>query len=105
MFLFKQKTASEMRISDWSSDVSLPIDHGFLTGRDLREVGAAAGTGGRMEIDGMHHDAVGGILEMNIDGIADPDAHERARNLAIEGPVDIGQIGKAACRDGVGQYG
>src|SRR3546814_7383353 len=29
-FFFKQKTAYEMRISDWSSDVSLPISKIFV---------------------------------------------------------------------------
>src|SRR3546814_18431741 len=30
MFFFKQKTAYEMRISDWSSDGALPISDGFI---------------------------------------------------------------------------
>src|SRR3546814_7718031 len=34
VFFFKQKTAYEMRISDWSADVCFPIFHrGFLLGR------------------------------------------------------------------------
>src|SRR3546814_10520845 len=44
-FFFKQKTAYEMRISDWSSDVCLPIfgvqiDHGLHRNGDILPIGA-----------------------------------------------------------------
>src|SRR3546814_6033405 len=41
-FFFKQKTAYEMRISDWSSDVALPIcgDLGIRQMCKLRNIGA-----------------------------------------------------------------
>ena len=48
---------------------------------------AAAGTGRGVEVARMDHGAVGRILQMNIDGIADPDADEGARHLTVEGPV------------------
>src|SRR3546814_1970634 len=37
-FFFKQKTAYEMRISDWSSDVSLPIYIGTNDFTKIREI-------------------------------------------------------------------
>src|SRR3546814_17023681 len=52
-FFFKQKTAYEMRISDWSSDVCLPIftPFGFPRGLLLEIVAKAAG----------HRAATGGV--------------------------------------------
>src|SRR3546814_8583563 len=35
LFVFKQKTAYEMRISDWSSDVALPISRFPWSGRAM----------------------------------------------------------------------
>src|SRR5665213_2638357 len=35
----------------------------------------------------MDHVAVGGIPEMNVDGIADANPDERSGDLAVEGPV------------------
>src|SRR3546814_8629098 len=41
-FLFKQKTAYEMRISDWSSDGALPISLGAGQSSQRREAGPPA---------------------------------------------------------------
>src|SRR3546814_4709036 len=61
-FFFKQKTAYEMRISDWSSDVcssdlreiarDLLAARGILRLAELRAAGVTAATVSRMEKDG-----------------------------------------------------
>ena len=53
----------------------------------LRRRGAAARPGGRMEIDRVNHRAVAGILQADIDGVADTNAQEWTRHLAVECPV------------------
>src|SRR3546814_12460005 len=93
-FFFKQKTAYEMRISDWSSDVcssDLAFDQQRSEGERL----------GRRPVDvlaGLDHLALG---------------FELARDLAVEVEVcrhfgeaeaDF-QIGRASCRERVCQYG
>src|SRR3546814_4401255 len=50
-FFFKQKTAYEMRISDWSSDVC---------SSDLEDVGEDRQRGGHHERGTQAHDAAGG---------------------------------------------
>src|SRR3546814_9077568 len=65
-FFFKQKTAYEMRISDWSSDVcssDLLVaqragDGGRLAGRDLGVPGIAVDRRDRLEA-GLPHDGCG----------------------------------------------
>src|SRR3546814_8974975 len=95
-FFFKQKTAYEMRISDWSSDVcssDLPLRAG-------RAVGFAVDLD---EFFARHA------------GIDDADAHDRFHGLAHS--VDLGaqvlrdlvddlrrEIGRASCRERVCQY-
>src|SRR3546814_6890501 len=46
-FFFKQKTAYEMRISDWSSDVSLPISTGLRRRNQLASRNDCVLCGGR----------------------------------------------------------
>src|SRR3546814_10215906 len=83
VFFFKQKTAYEMRISDWSSDVC-SSDLGkstlsyVLAGRDGYEV-----TGGSVTFDGQD------LLAL--------EPHQRAA-------AGIFQIGRASCRERVCQY-
>src|SRR3546814_5925377 len=86
-FFFKQKTAYEMRISDWSSDVC---------SSDLRRV------------DGEHAErlapgARSGDLHA---GDVDPGVAELAPvHRDDPGPVLVGhQIGRASCRERVCQY-
>src|SRR3546814_8687667 len=74
IFFFKQKTAYEMRISDWSSDVC-SSDLPGLGGLDLRRIGAVPAQPGILH----------GIL-----GIADRAEHavsqaEQAPAVALEG--------------------
>src|SRR3546814_9202781 len=88
-FFFKQKTAYEMRISDWSSDVcssdltvALAIE---MLGRQLEGlqfVGARVGIG-----PGLRH------VEAELDA------------LGVGGVVaEVLEIGRASCRERVCQY-
>src|SRR3546814_6094127 len=56
VFFFKQKTAYEMRISDWSSDVCSSDLHqvAMRQHHTLRQAGAAGGVedGGHVDVDG-----------------------------------------------------
>src|SRR3546814_3520933 len=56
-FFFKQKTAYEMRISDWSSDVcSSDLPQHLVCGRDPRTAGAVRERGlaqGEQDLDGQ----------------------------------------------------
>src|SRR3546814_7620773 len=87
LFFFKQKTAYEMRISDWSSDVC---------SSDLYLVAAVFGIGLREH----HQFGVGGV------------AAERAVALPQIGDFIVAQcqaeaaveIGRASCRERVCQY-
>src|SRR3546814_2964982 len=95
-FLFKQKTAYEMRISDWSSDVCSSDLWGGVLGGTLRHL--------RVEIVvclHMHHDNAAIVIARfaNID------------HLATSGPKGDEvfvyarcEIGRASCRERVCQY-
>src|SRR3546814_4626656 len=78
-FFFKQKTAYEMRISDWSSDVC---------SSDLGG-GGQPGPGGHR-----------GGRDLRLGGRGDP-AHPVA---ASHHPARGGEIGRASCRERVCQY-
>src|SRR3546814_5823165 len=95
-FFFKQKTAYEMRISDWSSDVcssdlivpELLIGHGS---------GGVRGTAVPLLVE--HDDGAGfrkGVhpVQHRVGG------HERARDEQQRNP----EIGRASCRERVCQY-
>src|SRR3546814_2594039 len=96
LFCFKQKTAYEMRISDWSSDVC---------SSDLQVVEQAIGHRGQAA-HGTRHDH-------HADGI-EPAAGERRADVAKTvyaigqrmhiAAVDAKQIGRASCRERVCQY-
>src|SRR3546814_14534906 len=99
-FFFKQKTAYEMRISDWSSDVCSSdlqaTDEAELLADDgEHEVGvgfgqeAALGPAGAQP--GARHTA-GGDADEGLDGL-------------VAGVAGLIQIGRASCREGVLQYG
>src|SRR3546814_3121723 len=102
MFLFfKQKTAYEMRISDWISDVcssDLVVAHFalqravavFKVQVDARVVGGFAGVGGVVQQG----------LQQVCDGRLDPQAGGQfARAVQVDG-----EIGRASCRVRVCQY-
>src|SRR3546814_7103787 len=94
-FFFKQKTAYEMRISDWSSECALPIS---LEARDGNMVGPCLGdTGGhRADTDfrhQLHGDARGRI---DVAQVVD-----ELRQVLDR--IDV-EIGRASCRGRVCQY-
>src|SRR3546814_6443712 len=88
-FFFKQKTAYEMRISDWSSDVcssDLPVDH--LTHKCFRR-GCTGGDSNRSRpVKPGEIDVRSALYQMG-------DATGALRHF---------QIGSASCRERVCQY-
>src|SRR3546814_1766828 len=94
-FFFKQKTAYEMRISDWSSDVC---------SSDLKQIvdAQALVPGGKVGVV-----AAAGAAGVGEDEDALVIVHERGRLREIGGrrPVlDGKEIGRASCRERVCQY-
>src|SRR5215469_11901842 len=61
-------------------------DHLLLSRLGLREFGAAARTGGGMEIDRVIHEAGLVVFEMDLNRVADAHADEGAGYLAVECP-------------------
>src|SRR3546814_4670549 len=86
-FFFKQKTAYEMRISDWSSDVC---------SSDLVVVDRLPG-----------HDQLVPARRLDrpleVDAVAAPGAQEQ-RDGRADALFEGIQIGRASCRERVGQY-
>src|SRR3546814_9533927 len=85
IFFFKQKTAYEMRISDWSSDVC----SSDLGGR-LVPAGRAVALQTRLGVGDLQHDA-GGQLDVE-------------RDALVGGDGRLGPIGRASGRERVCQY-
>src|SRR3546814_17185135 len=107
-FFFKQKTAYEMRISDWSSDVC-SSDLGF--GQFARQLLARARAQPKDAADGFLHrkvargpDVGAAFGEEQVDfGRPAPetlDAREQGDRILLVG----GEIGRAAGRESVGRY-
>src|SRR3546814_1235037 len=95
-FFFNQKTAYEMRISDWNSDVcssDLEIEVRRRIGdRDIR-LSLSAGSG-LTALFGPSGAGKTSLLNM-VAGLLRPD----------EGRIAVdGEIGRASCRERVGQY-
>src|SRR3546814_1476530 len=95
VFFFKQKTAYEMRISDWSSDVC----SSDLVG-ELRRGLCGGGDGLRMDALALHlRDAHG------VHADPDDDGQDDHREGGKEDGAGHGrQIGRASCRERVCQY-
>src|SRR3546814_16732167 len=118
-FFFKQKTAYEMRISDWSSDVCSSDLRG-----DRLEVGAEVDRGfqgqyllrGRLDAEVAQHGLVG---ELHLGG-GDGDTHAAGLQQRSSAELHVGalvertgagaaavaeaQSGRAACRERGGRY-
>src|SRR3546814_99041 len=82
---FRQKTAYEMRISDWSSDVC---------SSDLR----------KRFVDAYWIAETPDVLLRNAQLVADADAAGKSFNIATHVDPDRGEIGRASCRERVCQY-
>src|SRR3546814_13371792 len=114
VFFFKQKTAYEMRISDWSSDVC---------SSDLSETGPGEVTAGQIattgDIEVMNPDLVlchldeGATLNMELTSESGKGYVPAASNRPVDAPIGLlpidapyspVQIGRAACRERVCQY-
>src|SRR3546814_4987352 len=88
VFFFKQKTAYEMRISDWSSDVCSSDLGVIYIVRDPRDVVISAA------------DHYGLTVDQAIEMMAD----KKARGRGTPGTTVHEQIGRASCRERVCQY-
>src|SRR3546814_8300157 len=92
-FFFKQKTAYEMRISDWSLDVC----SSDLQGRAIADVEEREGLQIEIDVDGLRRRA----------GAALGDGEDDVEALhGIDGADDHRdhKIGRASCRERVCQY-
>src|SRR3546814_1861442 len=86
-FFFKQKTAYEMRISDWSSDVC---------SSDLLD------RLGKIELDSLAP-----VAERQLGEIEDRRVHDKighVRRSDQQTPEALREIGRASCRERVCQY-
>src|SRR3546814_3279165 len=88
-FFFKQKTAYEMRISDWSSDVC---------SSDLQLGDDAAGARRTDQADMAMTEGMDHVRR----GAGAADARQAIGHAGAE--AHPGQIGRASCRERVGQY-
>src|SRR3546814_5520932 len=87
-FFFKQKTAYEMRISDWSSDVC---------SSDLK------GVPGRPSLFGTTHQLLDDLNLRSLDDL--PSLPEIKDTQQLEAALEkLGKIGRASCRERVCQY-
>src|SRR3546814_9280503 len=96
-FFFKQKTAYEMRISDWSSDVcssDLPYEH-------------SQATPGSEPVDwqiGVQRSAVHAEPGIVCASLSEAVAAWNARSAPGHGVIVMMEIGRASCRERVCQY-
>src|SRR3546814_7960394 len=94
-FLFKQKTAYEMRISDWSSDVcSSDLVVGLAHDAQARAGGLAERP--------LPQQQAGGLAAAAADAAAELVKLGEAEALGVLDHHD--EIGRASCRDRVCQY-
>src|SRR3546814_1845888 len=96
-FFFKQKTAYEMRISDWSSDVcSSDLDRVDIRA-DEGDAGLFEGSG---ELAVLRQEAIARMHRLGAGLLA-------GRDDLLDDQVALGgsrQIGRASCRERVCQY-
>src|SRR3546814_1350756 len=91
VFFFKQKTAYEMRISDWSSDVC---------SSDLPELRIQPGAGS--EAAAIMPDTLDALIERNTRRLTAYQNKRYAKRYTQA--VEKIQIGRASCRERVCQY-
>src|SRR3546814_7768234 len=115
IFFFKQKTAYEMRISDWSSDV---CSSDLQAVADIRERARHDHAHRVIEVGALHllfdrdrldvlriRGSRGGVAQALCPGLAAV-APRRAPAAAARPHVGIvGELGRASCRERVCQYG
>src|SRR3546814_15133049 len=110
-FFFKQKTAYEMRISDWSSDVCSSDLRGCRSatqgcgrcGPEGKMVPFSAFASGYWTFGSPKLERYNGLPAVQILGQAAPgfssgDAMATVERLAQQLPPGVGQIGRASCR-------
>src|SRR3546814_7935189 len=97
VFFFKQKTAYELRISDWSSDVC--SSDLLALGTEQLCLSAALASGGEIEAGRL------AVFRLRLDHkvlnlplMMDAGGQRLDRGFAMR------QIGRASCRERVGQY-
>src|SRR3546814_10885723 len=105
-FFFKQKTAYEMRISDWSSDVCSSDLHVLAAIDGQRRAGDEIGLVGDQE-----QDPAGDVLRPSqaLDRYAGGDLLQhlgryRAHHVGVDIAGGDGEIGRASCRERGWQY-
>src|SRR3546814_11541321 len=129
VFFFKQKTAYEMRISDWSSDVCssdlLEVAGGAEAGPEEKPVDAdqrlVPRLQRRVERDRLRAGVLHVDLQVVLQVLADArqvvrdgdalrlqfvgraDAGQQQHLRRVDGAAGADQIGRAACRERVGQ--
>src|SRR3546814_4085038 len=87
-FFFKQKTAYEMRISDWSSDVCSSDLYGVTFDLVERDDKGEPETGARLIQELLNQEQVDVVFGPSLSGVA----------------LQVAQIGRASCRERVCQY-
>src|SRR3546814_2043124 len=94
-FFFKQKTAYEMRISDWSSDVCSSDLHAHQIVGDTQCLLAFVGNRQVRHCRGMARERL---------GAAEADRELRDLERVEEAETLLLEIGRASCRERVCQY-
>src|SRR3546814_16686834 len=107
VFFFKQKTAYEMRISDWSSDVCSSDLRSRAVRGDLRQEGAGERESAR-DMDVEHRLEIGGRhrVERLLDSVAGVVAQNRYRTMPIghaRGEA-LSQIGRPSGWENLGPF-
>src|SRR3546814_5302129 len=105
MFFFKQKTAYEMRISDWSSDVC-SSDLSPSVSPPGCHLPMASPQGGIQAATGPPRSTQSRFRFLQLPAPASPAMLHRTRREGLEGKfcsTDV-EIGRASCRERVCQY-
>src|SRR3546814_3561282 len=98
IFLFKQKTAYEMRISDWSSDVCSSDLWGTTSNVDQADINVSFRMGSVPAKAGCTLYRTSGTTTSAIGGYTSPS------NYSPNSLNRITKIGRASCRERVCQY-